>query len=85
MMNPLKLKMIRQLFQANVPSLFWTEYTNSSFFFSFVSFDIFGLIKFIFENWKEKNKEVKIANYVEEKTSEELRVSSVLVRASTGH
>ena len=54
-------------------------------FFFFVSFDISGLIKLLFENWKEKNKEVKIANYVEEKTSEELRVSSVLVRASTGH
>ncbi|CBI33187.3 unnamed protein product, partial [Vitis vinifera] len=34
------------------------------------SFDISGLIKLIFENWKEKNKKLKIPNYAEEKTRE---------------
>ena len=28
----------------------------------FVSFDIYGSIKLIFENWKEKHKKLKIAN-----------------------
>ncbi|CBI19561.3 hypothetical protein VitviT2T_027609 [Vitis vinifera] len=36
----------------------------------FVSFDIYGSIKLIFENWKEKHKKSKIANYAEEKTRE---------------
>ena len=42
---------IRELFQANVHSpLFWTKYTNSSFF----SLDISGLIKLVLENWRKR-------------------------------
>nr|YP_010131725.1 Ycf1 [Vitis labrusca x Vitis vinifera]QPZ94093.1 Ycf1 [Vitis labrusca x Vitis vinifera]UIX22577.1 hypothetical protein RF1 [Vitis labrusca x Vitis vinifera] len=58
---------IRELFQANVHSPLFLDRIYKPIFFSF---DISGLIKLIFENWKEKNKKLKIPNYAEEKTRE---------------
>nr|YP_010314880.1 hypothetical protein RF1 [Cissus antarctica]UNA64445.1 hypothetical protein RF1 [Cissus antarctica] len=57
----------RQLVQANVHSPLFLDRIYKPIFFSF---DISGLIKRIFENWKEKNKELKISNFAEEKTGE---------------
>ena len=50
---------IQELFQANVHSPLFLD-----------SFDISGLIKLVFENWKEKTKELKIENYAEENAGE---------------
>nr|YP_010314962.1 hypothetical protein RF1 [Causonis japonica]UNA64527.1 hypothetical protein RF1 [Causonis japonica] len=56
---------IRELFQANAHSPLFLDRIYKPIFFSF---DISELIKLIFENWKEKTKEFKIANYAEENT-----------------
>nr|QUG56734.1 Ycf1 protein [Tetrastigma hemsleyanum]WCR50513.1 Ycf1 protein [Tetrastigma hemsleyanum] len=58
---------IRELFQANVHSPLFLDRIYKPIFFSF---DISGLIKLVFENWKEKTKEFKIANYAEENAGE---------------
>ena len=58
---------IQELFQANVHSPLFLDRIYKPIFFSF---DISGLIKLVFENWKEKNKEFKIANYAEENAGE---------------
>ena len=59
---------IWKLFQANVyaPLFFLNKIYKPIFFF----LDISRLIKLIFKNSKEKNKELKIANYVKEKMGE---------------
>nr|YP_010314550.1 hypothetical protein RF1 [Cissus trifoliata]UNA64115.1 hypothetical protein RF1 [Cissus trifoliata] len=55
----------RELFETNVHSPLFLDRIYKPIFFSF---DISGLKKFIFENSKEKNNELKISNYDEEKT-----------------
>nr|YP_010314632.1 hypothetical protein RF1 [Cissus quadrangularis]UNA64197.1 hypothetical protein RF1 [Cissus quadrangularis] len=56
---------IQELFETNVHSPLFLDRISKPIFFSF---DISELKKLIFENSKEKNKELKIANYDEEKT-----------------
>nr|YP_009356585.1 Ycf1 [Tarenaya hassleriana]AQV10748.1 Ycf1 [Tarenaya hassleriana] len=61
---------IWKFLQANVHSPFFLDRINKPFFFSFFSFDIWGLMKKIVKNlmWKNKKKKIYNSKYTEEKT-----------------